>query len=249
MGNCPMSHLTEEEITMAYYDELAPDLRRHIDECEVCRSSFVRLQDLLNGIREYGMPRRADSYGGEVWARLAPTLPRNQSDGQTSTHGRRRGWWLRWWVAAPAFAALVAAVFFSGLFTRRNPAVFSGISPRSSERVLLMSLGDHLDRSQIVLAELANASPGTIDVTEERAAARDLLNENRLFRQTASRAGDPSQTALLDELERVLLDIANGPSTMSSQDLEALQQRVENNGLLFKVRIAGSNVLEKGQKL
>ncbi len=69
------------------------------------------------------------------------------------------------------------------------------------------------------------------------------------LRQTAARAGDASQAALLDELERVLLDIANSPSNISSGDLETLQRRIESEGLLFKVRITSTDVREKGQKL
>jgi hypothetical protein len=237
MGDRTMNHATEEEITMAYYDEAAPEVRRHIDECAACRSSFVRLQNLLDAFRADSVPERADSYGREVWARLAPRLP-----------NRRRSW-LNWWFLAPSLAALLLVAFLAGMLTQRNGAGLANISPKARERVLLIALGDHLERSQIVLAELTHAAPGTLDAGEERVAARELLNENRLYRQTAARAGDRAQTALLDDLERVLLDIANGPATLSPEDLHALQQRLQSDGLLFKVRVAGSNVLEKGQKL
>ena len=112
-----------------------------------------------------------------------------------------------------------------------------------------MVIGDHLDRSQILLTELVNASPGSIDLRDERDRARDLLNENRLLRQTAARTGDPSHAALLDELERVLLDIANTGPSSSPADLEALQRRIGSEGLLFKVRIVDANIREKGQKI
>jgi hypothetical protein len=108
-------------------------------------------------------------------------------------------------------------------------------------------MSDHLERSQVVLAELVNGTAG--DFTWERDRARDLVSENRLLRQTAVRAGDTSQAALLDELERALLDIANSPSNISSDDLENLQRRIESEGLLFKVRITSTDVREKGQKL
>ena len=62
-------------------------------------------------------------------------------------------------------------------------------------------MGEHLDRSQIVLAELVNATPGTFDPGEERTRARELLSENRLLRQTATHTGDLSDAALLDELD------------------------------------------------
>lgn len=83
-----------------------------------------------------------------------------------------------------------------------------------------------------------------MDLGDERDRARELVGENRLLRQTATRTGDLSDAALLDELERTLLDIANGPA-----NLEMLQQRIENEGLLFKVRIIETNVRQKGQQL
>jgi len=48
--------------------------------------------------------------------------------------------------------------------------------------------------------------------------------------------------AVLDELERVLVDISHEPSEMSSKSLENLQHRLESDGILFKIRVLGTNV-------
>jgi hypothetical protein len=96
----------------------------------------------------------------------------------------------------------------------------------------------------MMLVELANAEAGKagIDITEEQDRARDLLEANRLYRQSAKRAGDPAVTAVLDELERVLIEIANSPSDLSQQRLAELQQQIQDQGILFKVRVIGSKV-------
>ncbi len=91
--------------------------------------------------------------------------------------------------------------------------------------------------------------PEATDLNIERVRARDLLDENRLLRETASRDGDHVHAALLDDLERVLLDIANSGPKHASRDLEDLRERVDNEGLLFKIRIASANTREKEQKL
>ena len=75
------------------------------------------------------------------------------------------------------------------------------------------------------------------------------MNENRLLRETASHMGDAADATLLDELGRVLLDIANSPAAPPADDLQAIQQRIEDEGLLFKVRITGADARQKGQKL
>jgi hypothetical protein len=238
-----MNHLTEEQLTLAYYNDLDSELSQHVNDCPVCHSNFDRLKDLLDSIREYPVPERSASYGSDVWVRLLPKLP--VAKPRPSLFDWR---WLRWWMAGPAFAMLLLVVFFAGMLVqhRREPPT---LSADASQRVLRMVIGDHLDRSQILLAELVNASPGSIDLRDERDRARDLLSENRLLRQTAARTGDPSHAALLDELERVLLDIANTPSNTSTTDVEALQHRIGSEGLLFKVRIVDANIREKGQKI
>jgi hypothetical protein len=96
----------------------------------------------------------------------------------------------------------------------------------------------------MMLVELANAEAGKggLDITEEQERARDLLEANRLYRQSAKRAGDPAVAAVLDELERVLIEIANSPSDLSQQRLAELQQQIQDQGILFKVRVIGSKV-------
>jgi hypothetical protein len=46
----------------------------------------------------------------------------------------------------------------------------------------------------------------------------------------------------------VLLEIAHSPSEISSAQLADLQQEIESRGLLFKVRVLGSNVRDEESK-
>lgn len=229
-----MNHLTEEELTEAYYEQAHPP---HLEECPECRSSFERLKQILDGVREYPVPERGANYSAEVWSRLLPQLPAP----------KRRRAWFQWWTLAPVLATLVAVAFVAGMLTeqRRQAEAYS----KARERVLLIALSHHLERSQIVLAQITNGTPATIDLGEESSLARELIEENRLLRQSAAHDGDTADAALLDELERVLLDIAHAPPNLSASDLASLQNRIESEGLLFKVRITSSDARFKGQKL
>lgn len=109
--------------------------------------------------------------------------------------------------------------------------------------ILMVAVGDYLDRSQMVLIELANANPeAPLDVTAEQARADDLVSESRLYRQTAVRTGDTSVANTLDEVDRVLMDIARGPSELSPADLEGLRERLKAEGILLKIRVLSNNV-------
>jgi polyhydroxyalkanoate synthesis regulator phasin len=243
-----MTHLTEDELVDAYYDDLPAARRDHLGECTECRTSLVRLTELLDEIRTAPAPARGPGYGREVWARLEPRL-----------NARKPHWWARRWVLGPAGVALLAASFVGGMLTMRtHPAAViqqpalpkqAGVSDKDSQRVFLAAMSDHLDRSEILLAQLLHAAPGELDTNDERARARDLVEENRLLRETAWRSGDRAHAALLDDLGRVFLDLANSPRQLSTEDVDELRRRVEDQGLLFKVRVTSTDARSKGQTL
>jgi hypothetical protein len=236
-----MNHLLEEDLVDAYYDTHNEALHRHLAACAECSDRFEQLRQALDACSEYPVPPRTASYGAEVWARLAPRLPL----------AKPRPAWMRWWLLGPAFAVLLATAFLAGHFTRRAE---TGLSAKAQERVLLLAISDHLERSQIVLTDLDHADAGqTSAMDDQRGRARELLDENRLLRESARRAGDVADAALLEDLERVLLDVANAPANnqpaRAQETLRAIQNRIENDGLLFKVRITADDAGKRGQKL
>jgi len=241
-----MNHISEEQLVCHYYGEPVAGAEEHLAACGECREEFRRLQMVLNTVSSAGEPERGPDYGAEVWRRLA-------------LRGRPgRGGWLRrlfagpFWqrpaVLAPMLAGMLVAAFFIGRhYPARENAPALTASSNVRERVLLVAVGDHLDRSQTVLAELTHASPegASFDISNEQKAAEDLLDANRLYRQTAQRTGDAAVASVLDDLERVLVEIANGPTEMTADHLTELQRRIHDQGLLFKVRVVGSQVRQR----
>jgi hypothetical protein len=54
---------------------------------------------------------------------------------------------------------------------------------------------------------------------------------------------------LLDDLERILLSVANAPADLAPEGLAALQKRIEDEGLRFKVRITDDHLRGEERKL
>ena len=86
-----------------------------------------------------------------------------------------------------------------------------------------------------------------LDISYEQRAAEDLLESNRLYRQTATSAGDAATAKLLEELENVLLEIAHSPSEVSGKQLEELRKQIEKPGNFFKVKVYRYRRWKKGQ--
>jgi hypothetical protein len=242
-----MTHVTEQDLVLHYYGELAATddraITAHLTECAGCRHEFTRLQRVLGAIDEAAIaPELPDGFERTVWARLEPGLRRD-----------KRGW-LSWLAPAPlALAAmvllLVGAAFFAGRMS--SPAVTPSTTAANPaeqvrERILLVDLGEHLDRSQMVLVELVSGDQqGGVDVSGDRARAEQLLAANRLYRQTAAATGDATVGELLDELERVLVEIVASPERASGQGLDDVRKQIDAGGLLFRVRIVSSEVRER----
>jgi hypothetical protein len=235
-----MNHLTEEQLILHYYGEEGNALaaEQHLEECPDCRDLFGSLQRVLNVVDSLPVPDPGPVYESSVWARLERRLPapRRYLPAVSS--------W-RWLAAGAALAGLMVAAFLAGRFYPQihRPRALAAADPQHGERVLLVAVGDYLERSQMVLIELANAHPkGKLDISSEQERAEDLVSESRLYRQTAEHTGDRAIGSLLEELDRVLLDITHAPSKLSPGELEEMRQRLEAKGILFKIRVMGSNV-------
>jgi hypothetical protein len=237
-----MNHLSEEQLVLHYYAEEGDTLaaEQHIESCGECRALYSSLQRVLNVVDGLPLPERGAEYGAAVWQRISPAIP-----------SRRR--WLprlpapfRWAAAATAMAGLLTVAFLAGRWAppaRRSGGTVASADPTAGERVLLVAVGDYLERSQMVLVEIANANPKrALDISAEQERASDLVSESRLYRQTARHVGDMAVAGVLDDLERVLLEISHSPSRLTPADLEKLRQRLEAEGILFKIRVLGTNV-------
>jgi hypothetical protein len=240
-----MKHLNEEQLIAHYYgdDEEHGAAELHLNGCGQCSSDYERLRATLALVSADPVPERSPEYAGDVWSRIAPNLVREEK--------KEAGTWERLlspprWAWAAMAAVLIMAAFLAGRYGQTPqpmPDVAEQARPAEKvrERVLLVALGDHLDRSQMLLVELANAEPGqALDITREQQSAENLVDDNRLYRQAAQQVGEPAVSEMLEELERVLVEIANSPAEMSQRDLESLQKRIRAQGLIFKVRVIGS---------
>jgi len=245
-------HLTEDELVLHYYGELTTSeetrAATHLTSCPECHESLRRLQRVLAVVDESALagPELPEHFERTVWARLEPRLHRG------------RGGWLSWFVLSPGRLAWIATVvlllgaaFMAGrLLPRSDDGGAVTTTDQLRERILLIDLGDHLERSQMVLVELVSAGDeNPVDISGERARAEQLVGANRLYRQTAVATGDTGIADLLDELERVLVDLAASPEQLSTEDLDEVRQRIESRSLLFKVRVLSAEVRQRQKSM
>lgn len=235
-----MNHCTDDDLVLYYYGE---DDRPagHVQACGACASRYQALTVVLQAVEAPDVPPRGDQYGLEIWQNIRHRLPPPAP------------WWqglFTWQWAAVAAAAvfLVAVSFTAGRLwpstpqeVATAPVVTDG--DESRRRVLLLTVADHLDQTDRVLTDIVNAAGG-MDISGEQAWANDLMAASRLYRQQALETNDTSLAAVLDELERTLLDIIHRPSTVTNMDVEEIRRRIDSAALLFKVRVMSTELRE-----
>lgn len=245
-----MKHVNEEQL-LAYRDGELNEreaISAHLNDCADCRRELDKIEAVFLAMDSLPVPDPGEEYGRRTWNRIAPHL------GEKKTR-----WWAAWFapqriIAFAGVAALVVLAFLLGR-TMRGPAkppIEATDAAKVRERILVVAVGEHLGKTEMMLMELANTderrnAQGTVDISATQKRAEDLVEENRLYRQTALHEGDQAMASTLDELERVLLDLANSPDNVTPAQFEAIRKRIEAQGILFKVRVV-KQVLDERKK-
>jgi hypothetical protein len=259
-------HISEDELVAHYYGELrdAAEARAaaHLEECEVCRASLAKLKRVMAAIDMVTMPEPPAGFEEKVWKRLQPAVSAERPGGSGISAWKLGAWGSM--AAGIILAAFVAGRMWpnqdaiqsangargansaNGTVAGGAPAPGSAASGDASfgagdeeavrERVLRVDLGDHLDRTEQTLVEFVSRTDATRD-GDTQTRSEDLVAANRLYRGTAEVTGDRAVTDVLDDLERVLIEIAGVPSNAPASELEAIRKRIDARDLLFKLRV------------
>ena len=230
-------HCSDEELVLEYYGE-SSESAAHLSTCAECGARFHELKTMLNGIT-LEPPDRSERYGLEVWQAIRHRLPARQPRWHSLLTPQ--------WGLAAAAALLLAVGFTAGRLwpqaeqpaaSPNAVATFAAVATddEARRRVALLDMNDHFDRSDGVLAEVMNAS-GPRELSAERLRAADLVAASRLYRQNAVAMNEPALAAVLEDVERVLLDIVHQPPQATTADLNEIRRRIDSAGLLFKVRV------------
>jgi hypothetical protein len=245
-------HPTDEDLILRYYDELseadAARVDAHVETCAACRAGWTDLGDTLRLVDAADVPDPGHAFEREMWARVSAALPRPR-------------WSYRPLIPLGALAAgIVGLVALSGLWTDEpdtgaprlavTDAAGADAHTRNQKRVLLTALDSHFHQTELLLVELMNTSVnGGLEMAFERETADDLVASGRLYRDTARDTGSAEFAVVLEDLERVLVEVARGPARLERAELESLRERIGEEDWLFKVRAAASEVRVRQQHL
>ena len=110
---------------------------------------------------------------------------------------------------------------------------------RSADAQTLTAM--HFEKSETLLLAFRNVrlnEPGTAtEVGYERKRARQLVYQNMILRREADASGDVQISSLLENLEPILIDIANLPDRPDENAVRVIRQRVERKNIVPLLRV------------
>lgn len=110
---------------------------------------------------------------------------------------------------------------------------------RSADAETLTAM--HFEKSETLLRAFRNVrlnEPGTAaEVSYERKRAQQLVYQNMMLRREADAAGDVQVSSLLENLEPILIDIANLPDQPDAKAVRVIRERVERKNIVGLLQV------------
>ena len=226
-------------------------LAAHLAGCPACRAELAELEAAVEVAAAAPRPEPDAAYWRGYDARLAARLARED---RPAWPARLAAWW-RQSIPAPApawhlqlagaVALLVVGVGLGWLLfapSADESPRFAGVAPAMPVEAAALEARTerYLERSKVLLLGLVNMEPGAagdapLDLSRRQAVARSLVAEADTLRGALSPKQYRALLALLDDLEVILVQIANLEAGYDVPAIEMVQRGVERRGLLLKI--------------
>lgn len=173
--------------------------------------------------RDYHRP--PETPRDEMWARIAAERARRRERAKVVT--------LRPWMT---WSAAAAAVLVVGIAIGRMTAGGARhVATRDAEIAYRVAATPYLTRTEALLTSFrAESRSGRVD-TAFAAQAQDLLVTTRLMLNSPA-ARDPRLASLLQDLEVMLVQIAQLPAGSDRNDVELINQGLDQRSVMLRLR-------------
>lgn len=222
--------------------ELSADAQQHLKSCAGCAALYEEMKAAKLGLDEIGLER--ELYGDiperagltDLYDKISPSL--DQVDAQRYREMPRRGI-APWSAAAGAIAASLLIFITAFVVTQSDPDMETSPLIVDAPNPELMN---YLNRAEVMLMQVANAESTNGSVLPVgQTFARDMALEANLLTNADNSPFDSGERKLLKDIEFLLRQIANLDDANMSVGVPLLQRFLEENGILFKIRLMELN--------
>lgn len=212
-----MNHKDEEKLLMIYLNEAdKQDVETCMNSPEWCQRLDQLEADMQAIEHNQKTPALPDDYGQQLWNKIADKLVTDES---TQTKPEPSGWLhkCQTWLFQPQFSLASLAgvmVLLMVAFIAGKQQGNEGINTELREQLLAQNIQLHLTQSEIFLTQVSNGT----GAFNGQATAQRLLSSNRIFKQALAHYDGQFAEQILNDLEPILLEYANGAPTYDQSE-------------------------------
>ena len=241
-----MTAINDDDLILYLLDEVSDSERRRIESAIAIDPALTARMDSLADTLTATDHWHYEADSGleqRIWnqvdagLRSQPELPERPSP---STFDTIIGWFQRPAFVFSAVAVAIAMAFFSGRLVEHqemmdNPEqMIASLDDEARQNILVQSVSLHLERTSRLMTSVKVSDQPNL-VADEQEWAQRLLTSNRVFKVAARQAQQWRIVTLLEELEPLLIEMAN-PESVDLTTRSQITQRIDDNSLVFKTR-------------
>lgn len=239
----------------ALYQELPPRRQRvfdaHLASCPECAEEYQQLSWTLKVMERRQAPAVAPAFWEGFWVRLSDRLEQ----------GQRKAFrpdWRSWvppvvpirpaWITAAAAVLLVATGVFIGrsIYMSQSggaaAAARAGVFDPAAVAEFNSLASRYLERSRVLLLGLGNFDteyddPAVIDLSRQQMISQELLYQGRELRSHQVAASNQGLQYLIDQIELILLQLANSEGENLKWTIQLVQEGIDKNAILLKITL------------
>lgn len=237
-------------------------VRAHLEDCSPCRTEISKVREIVEGA-EYLRKDLDKAMASVDWDELAEGIAgralEETAPARASVVERFRTLIapLRW---RPVYAGLAAGILIGSVLTflvfrsQRTPIPGASqfqVSPDFLDRVDMEMARretiDYLERSQYLLLDFVQASPGqAADWLRGFAAqrARSLLERKKYINPQLKRFRLAKAKAICDQIELLFYELMQASDSLSAEDMERIQALIDDKQLLLKINLVKKDLKE-----
>jgi hypothetical protein len=250
----------EARLTAKIFGELsageAEKLHEHLAACASCKNFLVEMENVLGRMGTPRRPQMSGHFWNGYWHRLTQRMTKEEQAARGKIGLRLKSrvtdWLREKWIAQPLLiplgrAAGILALLVLGVLVghywwpqdekENQPITYMRSSPTPVAQV---RAEQWLERSKILLLGVVNEDlSGEVrpDFSHQRQVSRHLLTEARALNRELDPAANRQMLQLINQLELILLQIANLEAEHDLSAIELVREGVARNGLLLKINI------------
>lgn len=258
MNECQQCRDLLEDALYGSMDKRQRDIfESHLGRCDVCRQEYEELRKTQAQMerRERSEPGRGfwDGY----WDGLAARMHRENRFDRPSLAWKlfwdvRRIRMPRWVFQSAAALLLIAAGVFIGRVVLAPPGPGEGALVAAAEGSggtsleLASRTESYVQRSKLVLMTIVNFDPSredpiVLDLPHKQRISRQLVQEADWLKPRLADARQRRLEELIEDLETILLQIANLEAAEPSTTVELVQAGMQSRGIFLKMHLVEMN--------